>query len=264
MGVKKKGSAKLAIVLSLAIAATSLLPMNVQAAVKAPAKKVVYMTQKYQKGEYGYADASFRVTGIKKEDYVKISSVKSSNEDVITVSCIYGDYYFDKDQVSRNGCDFSCSATKPGSSTISYKIGKYTKKTKITVKDYENPVKKITLDGVNDGKDFSKLTKNQSSVYAEWDENGNVTPVFSIVPTKNPVLTIEPASGWSVQNIYLSSMGISESIYYYEGKAPKGKQTITLYELTGGSYGTLSMSFINKDGGSMYVSYDLSEYSSYY
>ncbi len=261
MGEKRKRAAKLAVILSLAIAVTSFMPLKVSAAVKAPAKKVFYMDRKYEKDENRYLSVSFIVTGIKKDDYIKVSSLKSSKKKVVEVTDAGGVYYFDKDKEKSSVCEIYGKALKPGKSTISYKIGKSKKKTDIIVKDYENPIKKITLDGVNNGKDFSKLTKKTGYVETEYDENWNPVPVFDIEQVKHPVLTVVPATGWSIQDVAFFTGSTMESYYYYEGKELKGKQSFKLYELKDEGFSNLNITFVNKNGGVIDVKYDMANYS---
>ena len=120
---KKKRSSKIAIVLSLAIAAAALTPANVQAA-KVPKKTVFYLSHKYNEYDTFYSEsASFSISELKKSEYIKISSLKSSDESVVEATTVHGDYYFEKGSENRGWCSIACNYKKPGTAVVSYKTG---------------------------------------------------------------------------------------------------------------------------------------------
>ncbi len=251
--MKQRFREKLAIVTCLALALSVFNPLTSQAAVKAPSSAVGYLASS---GEYAYGNISFTVKGLKASEQIKLSSIKSSDTDVADISSINGSYSFDSSRVKDNYCDITLSATKAGKTTISYKVGKSTKKTQVTVKNYVNPVKKITLTGVNGGDDFSALTKESSSVYSSSD-SGNT---FTVKETEDPVLSITPESGWYIRSVnsYLGGEMV-ESYHKVEGKEYSGAQKFTLYKLFSDAQ-NLNIEFVNKDGGTIRVSYQFISY----
>ena len=111
------------------------------------------------------------------------------------------------DQHGNARCSYSATlrVSAAGTATVSYKIGSKTYKTTIKVLNYVNPVKSITLTGVNGGKTFASLTK--SAVY----------PSKSLTLKSNPktsALKITPASGWKITEVYFNdeTSGVSRSI----------------------------------------------------
>ena len=260
MREKKRITSKLAIALSLAIAAVSLSPANVQAA-KAPDKVVCYLDQKYSEDNSYPTQKYFNIniSNATKNDYIKVASLKSSDEDVITASGVSGSFYFEKADANFGWSNIDCMAWQPGTATISYKLGKKAKKTKVIVKDYVNPIKSITLDGVNGGKNFAKYTDEANIGITEYDPV-TYEPLnsFTIKGQQKPVLDIEPTSGWSVLNVSLSTDKINEYYSFYSDKPISGKQSYTLYSIPDSGYCYLGINLINKDGGTIYVSYYLS------
>ncbi len=228
-------------------------PAAAQAA-EAPAKVVTYLSS-----QEGSSEVSFEVTGLKLSEQIKIGQVKSSDTSMATIESIYGRYYFDSTRVKNNYCRITVNAKKAGTVNISYNVGKTKKTTKVQIKKYENPVKKITLSGVNGGKDFASMTDKQSFVYGEWDEETmtNVSP-FTVEAVDDPVLHIEPAKGWSITDVYANlDNNTSENYYKYAGKKYKGAQDFKLYKITEDT-NSLSVTFVNdKDGGTINVNYSL-------
>lgn len=248
-GLKKLIATTLAVAVSMAMA----VPVTTQAAITAPSKAVGYLTS-----ADGQSNVSFEVRGMKASEQIKMSSVKSSNKAVGEVTEINGTYYFEKDNINNSYCYLYVTGKKAGTTTISYKVGSKTKKTKLTVKKYVNPVKKITLTGVNDGEDFSSLTDEQADVSGEWDDQaGKQISPFTVEAAKNPVLYIEPASGWSITELYVNiNDNMYENYYKYEGNKYSGAQTFDIYKMTDDAR-NLSVTFVNKDGGKIMVNYQL-------
>lgn len=53
------------------------------------------------------------------------------------------------------------ACTKPGTGTLTYKVGTKTYKINIVVEPYKNHVKTLTITGLNSGRNLASLTKNQ-------------------------------------------------------------------------------------------------------
>ena len=82
-----------------------------------------------------------------------------------------------------------------GTAKVEYKLGNKIYASTVKVLAYENPVKSITMTGVNDDKNFASLTK--SSAVAS-----NKLTIKSGV--KNPMVDIIPQTGWRITNVNLS------------------------------------------------------------
>ena len=81
--------------------------------------------------------------------------------------------------------------------------------------------------------------------------------LFTVEEAKDPVLHIEPASGWSISEVYVSFEDrMNESFYKYNGKSYKGAQDFSLYRMDD-KVRSLNVTLINKDGGKLDVSYEL-------
>lgn len=111
---------------------------------------------------------------------------------------------------SSSNCNYSAdfSINKPGTATVSYKIGTKTYKTKLKVLAYKNPVKSITLTGINGGKNFASLTKSSA----------NISKKLSLkTTTKNAQLNITPTSGWKISSVSISDSNttLSRSVSNY-------------------------------------------------
>ena len=230
-------------------------PAVAMAAVEAPSKVVAYLRGT---GEYDYSSVEFEVRGMKISEQIKISSVKSSNKKIATIERLYSKYYASNDRAKDSYCRISCLASKEGTVDIKYTVGKTEKTTKLVIKKYENPIKKITLSGVNDGKDFSSLSAKRADVYGEWnDETMKNESLFTVEEAKDPVLHVEPASGWSISEVYLYfDDGLSENFYRNSGKPYKGAQDFVLYRMDENAQ-SLGINLINKDGGMISVNYEL-------
>ena len=80
-----------------------------------------------------------------------------------------------------------------GTATVKYKIGNENYSFKAKVLNYKNPVKTITLTGINGGKNFAWLTK----------ETTDPAPVMLPATAKNAKLTVKAIDGWSIKQIYI-------------------------------------------------------------
>ncbi len=250
---------KVAITMTImtALVLSFLRPAAAMAAVEAPSKVVVYL----RGAEYESSSVDFEVRGMKISEQIKISSVKSSDKKIAEIERLYSKYYASNDNAKDSYCRISCLASKEGTVDIKYKVGKTEKTTKLVIKKYENPIKKITLSGVNDGKDFSSFTAKEAGVYGNWNEETMQNEsLFTVTKANDPVLHIEPASGWSITQVYLySEDGLSECFYKSTGKSYKGAQDFSLYRMDEKTQ-SLNITLINKDGGTLEVSYAFKTY----
>lgn len=184
---------------------------------------------------------------------IKKSSVKSSNTSVAKPYSIYDSKYsskteyFDGSKARSNSSHYGyieLKASKAGTATVSFKVGSKSYSSKVTVKDYVNPVKSIKISGVNSGKNLASLTKSNSYVSGLTSKT-----------TKNAKVQVTAASGWKITEIYTSDYNSGDHYNYYNNK---GKTSATLNAGTftkGRSY--VNVTFTNtKNGASLSTSYN--------
>lgn len=134
---------------------------------------------------------------------------------------------------------------KAGTSTVFFKIGSKTCKTKVTVKKYTNPVKSLTISGVNSGKTLKSKFKSSSSA------SGKLTTT-----TRNAKIVLKAADGWKIQDLSLSSSsGVYQSYSSYS--SPKSSATLRVGTLKKSSY-YVSATLVNtKTEGTITLSYSI-------
>ena len=185
------------------------------AAISIPKSQTVYLRSKSGISYTGIVGIA--VDGMTKKQKITKSSVKSSNTSVIAPTSMYrsaSDYsyqYFD-----NSGNDSSRSsaysyidlvAKKPGTATVSFKIGSKTYKTKVTVKNYVNPAATIKIPGVNSGKNIASKFKSQN--YASGKQAKTV---------KSGKISVKAASGWKLTNISVYDNRTNQTISYWSSK----------------------------------------------
>lgn len=156
---------------------------EVQAAVRVPKQTVEYFRPITSNEFY------IKIPGMKKSQ--KITSLKSSNN---KVAAIVGGGYYESEKMGSIGY----AGLKPGSATISFKIGGKKYKTKVTIKNYTNPVKTLSLTGVtaNGKKNFASLTDKRS--FGGYGSDPKLNTTKTIV---NPKLHIVAKKGWKIKTV---------------------------------------------------------------
>ena len=138
---------------------------------------------------------------------------------------------------------------KAGTATVKYKIGSKSYSTKLKVLAYKNPVKSITLTGVNGGKSFASLTKNQRYPSRNLQFTSNVS---------SATLKVVPAKGWKITDVTFYAYG--DSYYYRDLGCSEGLSSATLKcgkMQLGNSY-EVSVECMNTSNGAyMYVWYPI-------
>ncbi|MCC8045605.1 MAG: hypothetical protein LIP12_08930 [Clostridiales bacterium] len=225
-----------------------------------PTSQVVYLTSTSTTSQ----TSSIYLSSIS----AKVTSPKSSKTSVASIyslsnnTNVYKGYEYTYSDGTSRSATISLRLKKAGSATISYKIGSTTYKTKVTVKAYTNPVKKITLTNVNSGKNFSSKTKSNAYVY-------NNDSLSLSKTTSSAKLTLTAASGWKI-----SSISVSDSIYTSDSSMSTSQYTsfyrsyssgvssvkdLNVGKLTKGRSHYLSVTFVNSStGGTLTVSYSFS------
>ena len=139
---------------------------------------------------------------------------------------------------------------KTGTVTVKYKIGSTQYKMKVKIVPYVNPVKSITVTGVNNSKSFAAKTKSQS-----WLDNNVRLPLKAT--TKNAKIAIKASTGWKVQNVYFRDEKTFNTISYYYN-SPVTSARIPVGTLNAGrNYGMRVDYFNPKSGFTFTVWYNI-------
>lgn len=246
--------------LALVLAATALSPVTAKAAVSVSETQTVYLQSK---NGTGYASIYVGNLGAKE----KIKSVKSSKTSVVKPSSIstykydreYSHEYIEnsdynnKSTTNEKYAYIGCSLLKKGTATVSFKVyntktkKSTTKKTKITVKAYENPAKTVNIAGIKSGKSTNLASKTKNQNWANLSLKSK---------KKNASVYIKPNSGWkiasaSVQN---GSTGTDYSITNYS-KPLSSVKFSNVGTMKAGEYARVTVDYVNTKTGAYMYSY---------
>ena len=161
-----------------------------------PAKPVEAASLSYPKKITMYQDSAWitsRIEILGLKTGTKIKSVKSSNRDVVGVEDVfYHSWYDDEAKKEMYGCNIELQTRSVGTANVTYKINGKTKTTKVTVKPYENPVKKATIFGIKEknSTNLAQLTAKRGSVWLNAPSKQASKKIY-----------IQPAKNWKVQEI---------------------------------------------------------------
>ena len=244
--MKKNIKKILSVLMSAALLAGSLAfaPVKAQAEIYAPESETLTY---YNTGDY----VQFGVSEIPAGTDFDVASVKSSDTSVATVKEVYS---------AATGQDYGTghasiylTVKKAGKTTVSYKIGKETYKTKITFKkgkssnvNYKNPLASITVSGLNGDKDFA----------SKFDKSSGLYDSLKLSKTQSKAaIKVKAKSGWNVESIDLSTYFKDGSHYidkYDYGKSSATLDGLSLKKSKDISY-SISISFSGKDGQYAYI-----------
>ena len=165
----------------------------------------------------------------------KLSNVKSSNPSVVEIrdfsNANYTYNYFRNSPTENSRSSYiDYKALKPGTSTISFKVGSKTYKSTIKVLKYVNPLSSLTITGFNGGKTFhTKFNKR-----AELTQKVNKS-------VSNAKVTVKAKSGWVVTDlsVYDYKTRKAQEYRYYDGKSGRSSMSLNNIRLWKGD-GTLS------------------------
>ena len=194
------------------------------AAISVPKSQTVYLTSKN-----GTSSVSIPVNGLTKKQKITKSSVKSSNTSVMAPSS----FFLRKKTIGQYILDVApeAHAKKAGTSTITFKVGSKSYKSKVTVKKYVNPATTIIIPGVNSGKNIA--SKFNSDSY----ESGKQTKT-----AKSGKIRVKAASGWKLVRVFIDDNKLNgQGISYWSSK--------------GVSSVSLPMAFALKAKGKYYYSF---------
>lgn len=246
--------------LALVLAATTIAPVTVEAATVSD-EQTIYLTSKSGNGY-----ASIYVGGLGKNEEIK--SVKSNKSSVVKPNSVNTHYYDrestyenlissvfnSKDTYSEKYAYIGCELVKTGKATVSFKVynsktkKSTSKRSKITVKAYENPAKTVNIAGIKDGKstNLAKKTKSQNSATLKLKSKATNAKVY-----------VKPNSGWKITSasVYNGSTGNSYSISNYS-KPLSSVSFNNVGTMKKDSYSRVTVDYINtKNGATMYTYY---------
>ena len=93
---------------------------------------------------------------------------------------------------------------RPGTSTVRFRIGKRTYTSKVKVLSYTNPLSKVTITGVKNGR---------STNLAPMFKNHNQTAIRMQKAQKNAEVAITAAKNWRIRNVSYYSQKTGKSTY---------------------------------------------------
>ena len=223
--------------------------------------QTVYLTGPVSDDPYGYSYVYLLLASGTKKFAIKENSVTLSPGKTGAVKNRFEKYsytyqYEDEYNYSTSGkwrkakysgsnCEYhlSLQVYKPGVATVKYKIGSKKYTTKVKVLPYTNPVKKITLTGVNGGGNFAALTQkeNYASVKLPADVAGST-------------LKITPKKGWKISYVrFYTESGYREYNFGLKGIA---SFSVPVGAMRADSEYSISIEYVNSaNGGSLYTHY---------
>ncbi|MBQ8527073.1 MAG: hypothetical protein IJ429_01245 [Lachnospiraceae bacterium] len=253
----------LTIALAATVAVSAFTPVTAKAA-DVPSSMTIYRTSKS-----GTSNTSIYISNLKKSATIKKSSVKSSDKKVATINYLNKDTYNStynykyyngsKDNTYKNSYAnyyISLSLKKAGTSTISYKLDGKTYKTKVTVKNYTNPLKSVKISGIS-GNLAGKL-KKQNSAKAKLKKS-----------PKNATVKLTANKNWKITGVSLStvkkikqdggtSYSTQEQYSYYAYNGGKSSATLRVGNLSKKNAYQVNVNMVNtKTGGSLYCTYNI-------
>lgn len=251
--MKKLSTRFLALALALTVAGTAA-PVTANAQVTAPTKQTLYKTS-------DYSSSSINISCTKKSETIKKSSVKTSNPKVAKLRSLsrnvenrkYETDYFNKDwkgytdKSDYYSYSIGLDLLKVGNATISFKVGSKTYKTQVSVKKYVNPLKSLTITGINGGKNLaSKFKKTSYAKSAKLKKD-----------LKNVTVKAVPAKGWKINSIYVYDNTDSES--YSHSNYTKGVKNafVKVDQIKAANYTNVNINLVDNTGATLYCSYSI-------
>ncbi len=233
--------------LALAAGVAAYTPVNVRAEVYAPESVTLYAAKK------DYA-VSFDVSDIPAGSEIDVSSVKSSDTSVAVIHDVGS--LATNDEYSSGQAMIFLTVKKFGKTTVSYKIGKKTYKTNVTIEkstesskvEYPNPLDSITVSGVNGDKNFA----------SKFDKSVVLKKALKLSESQSKgVIKIKTKPGWNVDSIDFYSS--DKDGQYFLTICDFEKESVTIDGLNfkkadGYSYSAV-ISFIGKNGDYSCISF---------
>ena len=145
-------------------------------------------------------------------------------------------------------CDYSVGlrVQKTGTATVKYKIGSKSYSIKLKVLSYRNPVKSITVTGINGGKNFASLTKNE-----RYATDQTLPKDVSSASVK-----VTPAKGWKVTWVSLDEYGGNGKYRYISCDEGLTTASLSCGKLSASNNYHVGVEFVNvSNGATMYLWY---------
>jgi hypothetical protein len=216
----------------------------------------------YLSGKNSTKQATIGVYHLSKNS--KVTNIKSSKKSVVKLSsCTLYSFissgnttYLDSDAENSSWNDpyyyaeIAYTAKKAGTSKITCKVGKKSFTTKITVKNYTNPLKTVKISGLKDGKD--------TNLKGLVDSDSTASALTLGSTQKDATIEIATKKGWAITSAELYDNNTSTT--YSAGNWSGQLSSVTLKPGTlkkGGNY-SLSITLYNlKDYGTISVTYTI-------
>lgn len=196
------------------------------ASLKCPKSATVYMSDWNETW-------AFKVSGL--SGGAKIKNIKSSNRNILDIRAVR---YYDEEQNGKtlHCADVLVSTRTTGKTTVSFKVGKTSKKVKVAVKPYSNPVKTANIFGVkeNNTTNLKKLSAKSDVIWLNRDST-----------MTNKKIKVAAASGWQV--VGLSIWNDNDGTSIKEKWLDENKSSLTMnVKLPGEGLYCISVEFWNK------------------
>lgn len=177
-------------------------------AISAPKKQTVIIMRRNESVRICLYD-------MKEGQSIKKGSIKSSNKSVLaptglSYSLDWEESLKGKSSDVNKSCYITLKAKKPGTAKISYTVGKRTFTTTVTIKKYQNPVKRFQITSYRSGKNLASA----------FDRNTSAEGLLSANLKKRGNIVVEAAPGWKVRSIDFSNDKTGEGrafTYSYKG-----------------------------------------------
>ena len=172
--------------------------LRVNAATKITYNKKVYT---YYNPNSNYNYAYINITGLKKSQRIK--AVKNSDKSVVKIASVDQYYYSSKGtKVAKDALIYNWSdgnavirlkILRKGKTTVSFKIGSKTYKTKVFCMKFTMPLKSLKITGINKNKNMLKKlqTGGANSSYGYFDN----------AAVNGARVKVSAQTGWKVTNI---------------------------------------------------------------
>lgn len=236
--------------LALIVTCIGYIPKDVQAATKVPKNVTMYLQQHYR--DKKPSATTFIVT----------PGADGAND--ITDLKMSPAYFFSDLSVMTlyNGaCNIKCTAKRPGTGTVSFKIKNRQYKTKVTVKKYVNPARSVVIPGLT--------YKDDPNLAGLTDKKTDSAKITALKTIDDPKIQITARFGWKVEWVsFTDGSGSSKTKYYKKPRSKINKKIVfdRSKKITKNGDYMISVSFYNpKDDVSISVSYYIgSSYTDWY
>lgn len=196
------------------------------------------------------------IDGITKKQSVTLTSIKSSNKNVFEPVTLYRSensdttYYIGgskKESYSSVWSDINIEAKKPGTANLSFKVGSKTYTSKITVKKYTNPLKSLTITGINSNKNIASKFKSQTYSDISLKSNG-----------KKGSVKVTPNTNWKVVYLQLYDNSNDRAMYLRSSKGLSSASLPMIEGLKAGKSYNVYIQLVNtKDNGTQNISFNI-------